>query len=778
MTFFHKAAAGLALALLLCITVPLRAEDDIVAEGNACAGLGEMSGVYRTSDGGVEAKWTFGTGTGAVKPGDPFAAEHTYLPATERLGEGPHFFLFGQVGKDCTSISGTWRALFSPSGRTRLMSGAFTASIAPGTITVVNADNDPQQAHGWLGLNYRRSALPEAVLVDLRQRLEFHGPDHRARNTELSERLAFSGARPAKRSLVLPGAVSFRGEPPVSRNVVLAESLAFRGENDRVRRIAIAAGLSFGGKPVSTQTVPVAQALSFSGRLAAARTVVLDRPLAFRGKPHVIRTIDLTEILWFSGKPHRIRTITFEDRLIFVGKPQRSLPVLLTEVLIFAGDAAETRSVEPVQGLRFSGTERQPAVIALSRSLQIHGPRPGTRAIGLPRALSFNGARERNRRVAFEAPLVFSGPRLASRTVDIGTGLFFGGASRQTQQIALPAALEFAGKAIRSRVVTLGQVLEFHSGGEPAEISIVLEGLAPTGTGPCGDALDTGLKVLDIDRSLPDTSEGITADYIQRLRSAFAPYQAYASNALERQAECMETRLAEFRRLTDGGTHDQWLQTPAFNAETFYTNQITATRNAALYLRQIALELEAIEGILRDEEQFHSFGGVDEPEAANFGLVSENGAEPSAEGSDVMSMRDFELMAKHIPANAEALTAQRNLYLQRKLALRFGYLEDLLPRTIKGLADWTQVDGYVKGRFLPQVAAAIDARLDELRLAAGEGADLAMPQDEFASHARAFSNLTQVTGNRISGDSFEDFMSGKVRNNDFDPWPDPEAIQR
>ncbi|MCY6382087.1 hypothetical protein [Hoeflea prorocentri] len=778
MKFLWQVATGLALALLFCTTVPLRAQDNTTADGDVCASLGDLSGVYRTSDGSVEAKWMFGAGTGAVNPGDPFTAEHTYLPGVARLGAGPHYFLFGRVGEDCTSISGTWRALFSPSGNARIMSGAFTASIAPGTVTIISADDDPERSHDWLGTNYRQNTAPEAILVDLSGRLEFHGPAYRVRQTELSGPLAFSGERPAARSLALSQALTFNGAPPTSRQIALTESLKFHGEDGQVRTVEITTGLSFGGKPLNTQTVSVADALSFSGRQPAARTIMMDRPLAFRGKPLVVRTIDLTDTLLFQGKPYRRHSVTLTERLAFSGKPQQSLIVELTEALVFAGDAVRTRIVDPKQGLQFSGTERQPLVIALNRSLTLRGPHPGARDIGLAPTLSFTGAQEWNRRIAIAVPLAFHGPRVQSRAVDIESRLLFEGASRQSRQIALPASLEFAGKRIRSRIVALEATLEFHSGGEPVETAIVLEGLGPTGAGPCGDALDTGLKVLDIDRSLPETSEGITADYIGRLRSVFAPYQAYASKALERQAECMETRLAEFRRLTGDEPHALWLRTPAFNAETFYSNQIAATRNAALYLRQIAFELEAIEILLRDEKQFHSFGGVDEPAAANFGLVTDSQANRNVKGSDIVSMRDFELMAKHIPANAEALTDQRNLYLQRKLSLRFGYLEELLPHTIEGLADWTQVDAYVKARFLPQAAEAIDTRLDELKLAAGEDAALTIPQDEFASHARAYSGLTQVTGNRISGDSFADFMNGKVRNGDFDPWPDPDVIRR
>ena len=98
--------------------------------------------------------------------------------------------------------------------------------------------------------------------------------------------------------------------------------------------------------------------------------------------------------------------------------------------------------------------------------------------------------------------------------------------------------------------------------------------------------------------------------------------------------------------------------------------------------------------------------------------------------------------------------------LHRKLALRLAYLEALLPRTIAGLAEWTQVEGYLTREFMPRVAGEVAAGTDQ----------------DAGSYAREFSELAQVTGNRISGDEFADFMGGKVRDGDFDPWPDAKIL--
>lgn len=748
----HRPALAF-LVLALTFAAPAAAQ-----EQDTCAGLGDLSGLYTTSDGSVEASWTFASSGETHRAGDPFQAEHTYLPAVERLGPGPHYLLFGRMGDGCRSISGTWRALFAPSGG-GLTTGAFTASVAPGAITIVSADDDADQPIGWLGLNYQIDGNDEPVPVDLQERLAFSGATVTSHGVTIAGQLLFEGERPAIATITITDTLAFAGRQQRSRTIETTP-LAFRGPKGGTRIVELDATLAYRSASRGARLLELAETLAFSGKKDAQRVVVLEESLTFSGKPHIVRTVRLSETLAFPGRPVATRIIALEEALAFSGKPHVVQRVTLTDALEFHGDRRAPRQVE-TGALSFSGMPPATRRIDLSETLELHGLAPAGHTVTLLRRLAFQAEREGTRPVAFSQSLTFSGPRVARRSVTMPVPLAFHGNTVETQDVSLPAGLAFSGKQARARIVLTDAALQFHGMTGPVEVSIVLENLDPVGAGPCGLMLDTGLRTLDIEESLPETPDGITHDYIEKLRAAFGPYHSYIADTLDRQAACMEERLAGFREIAANDVHEKWLKAPAFNAETFYTNQIRATRNAALYLRQIAWELDGIAQILNDEESFHSFmTGVDAPEAANFGLVTEDAAVPVPQGGDVMRARDFELMVKHAPETAETLIAERNRYLHRKLALRLAYLEALLPRTIQGLADWTQVEGYMTREFMPRVAGEI---------AAGTA-------DAPPSYAQEFTKFTQVTGNRISGGEFSDFMGGKVRNGDFDPWPDAKIL--
>ncbi|WP_136659403.1 hypothetical protein [Nitratireductor sp. XY-223] len=743
------------LVLALTFAAPAAAQEE-----DTCAGLGDLSGLYTTSDGSVEADWTFLSSGETPQAGDPFQAEHTYLPGVERLGPGPHYLLFGRMGEGCRSISGTWRALFAPSGTGRMMSGAFTASVAPGAITIVSAEDDADQPVGWLGLNYQIDGNGEPVPVTLQQRLAFNGTTVTTRDVTVAAQLSFGGERPATGTVELGERLAFTGHQPQSRTIEWGETLAFHGLGDGTRTVELTATLEHHGKPTGTRTLDLADALAFSGKESAQRVVALAESLSFSGKPYAVRRIELAETLAFPGQPLRTRTIALEEALAFSGKPHAVRRLTLTDALAFQGEARAPRGLD-LGALSFSGTPPVTRRIDFNEALELHGLMPAGRRVTLSRRLTFHADRDGTRPISLGERLAFSGPRPVSRAVAMPSPLSFHGDTVRMREVSLPGALHFSGKQARARMVLTDGTLEFHGMTGPIEVSIVMENLDPVGAGPCGLMLDTGLRTLDIEESLPETPDGITPDYIEKLRAAFGPYHSYIADTLDRQAACMEERLEGFREIAADAAHESWLKAPALNAETFYTNQIRATRNAALYLRQIAWELDGIARILNDEESFHLFdSGIDAPEAANFGLVTKGADAPVPSGGDIMKAKDFELMLKHAPETAEALIAQRNQYLHRKLTQRLAYLEGLLPRTIGGLADWTQVEGYVTREFMPRIAGEI---------AAGTGGDA-------ASYAREFSELAQVTGNRISGGEFSDFMGGKVRDGDFDPWPDAKIL--
>ncbi|MDA4846140.1 hypothetical protein [Hoeflea poritis] len=747
----RPALAFLALALIFAAPAAAQEED-------TCAGLGDLSGLYKTSDGSVEANWTFASSGETPQAGDPFQAEHTYLPAVERLGPGPHYLLFGRIGDGCRSISGTWRALFAPAGG-GLTTGSFTASVSPGAITIVSADDDADQPIGWLGLNYQIDGNGEPVPVDLQERLAFSGNTATTRDVTVAGQLLFAGARPIVATIEIAQTLAFDGRQQRSRTVETSP-LTFAGPRGGARTVELDATLVYRGASLGARPIDLAEALAFSGKNNAQRVVAPEESLSFSGKPHIKRTVLLSETLAFPGRPVATRTIALEEALAFSGKPHVVRRLTFDSMLEFHGDDRAPRQVE-TGVLRFSGMPPAARRIALSETLELHGLAPAGRTMTLSRRLAFRAERDGTRPVAFSQSLAFSGPLATSRPVEMTAPLSFHGDTVETLDVALPVGLAFSGKQARARIVLTEAALEFHGMTGPVEVSIVLENLDPVGAGPCGLMLDTGLRTLDIEESLPDTPEGITPEYIEKLRAAFGPYHSYVADTLDRQAACMEERLEGFRAIATDNAHEGWLNAPTFNAETFYTNQIRATRNAALYLRQIAWELEGIAQILNDEESFHSFvTGVDAPEAANFGLVTDGAAVPVPQGGDVMRARDFELMVKHAPETAETLVNERNRYLHRKLGQRLAYLEALLPRTIGGLAEWTQVEGYLTREFMPRVAGEI---------AAGTGQDA-------ASYAQEFSELAQVTGNRISGGEFADFMGGKVRDGDFDPWPDAKVL--
>ncbi len=381
------------LALALTFAAPAAAQEE-----DTCAGLGDLSGHYTTSDGSVEANWTFASSGETPQPGDPFQAEHTYLPAVERLGPGPHYLLFGRMGEGCRSIIGTWRALFAPTG-SGLTTGAFTASMAPGAITIVSADDDADQPIGWLGLNYQIDGNGAPVPVDLQERLVFSGPTFSTQDITIEEQLAFLGETPVSVEIDFQELLVFSGKQPQSRTIEPDASLTFHGQGTNARTIALDATLEYHGKPSGTQLLDFADALAFSGKKRAQRIVDLGQSLSFSGKPHVVRTVELAETLAFPGRPVTTRTITLQEALAFSGKPHVVQRVILDDALAFHGAQRAPRTVN-LDPLVFQGDPQGIRRIDLSETLELHGLEPAGRTVTLTRQLSFKAGKDRTRPVA------------------------------------------------------------------------------------------------------------------------------------------------------------------------------------------------------------------------------------------------------------------------------------------------------------------------------------------------------------------------------------------
>ncbi len=685
--------ASFLVALLLALPVAGQAQDSpAAASGGACAVLGRLSGLYRSEDGNIEARWAFTTLGETVRPGDSFLTEHTNMPAVGSTGPGPHYVLYGVVDADCASVSGKWRALFAPSDEQKLMTGDFFASLAPGTITITDADDDPDQPHGWVGISVAFVDEPDPPMqIVYAQPLELHGLFGKMVTVSIADQLAFAG------------------ENSATQTVFLADALEFHATSQSPGTIDLETALEFHAPSSGPKSIALTDRLAFPGKSHQGRTIDLAGALEFRGKPFGRRSIDLAEPLQFKGKQHGTRTAALSDTLTFHGEWPAVHTVTISEPLEFHRKRDETRSVA-LAGLSFHG--KTPAAI---------------RSVGLSGPLMFQGKR-----------------RPATRTV------------------ALPVRLAFPGDTASARAALTATAPD------------------PAGAGPCGALLGDSIRRADFNQAIPQSADDITAEAIEKLRAAYAPYQKSTADALDTQADCMERRLESFRTLTALSPHNYWANNPAFNGATFYTGQIEAVRNAAHYLRQVDWELQGIEQAMKHAETFYIFDSVDDPQAMKFGLVTDGRDAPEFQDANSMRMRDFELLKKHAETDAAAMTTQRNRYFRRKLAQRFRYLDALMARTIAGLADWTEVENHVTRTFMPRVASAITTRVNELKDIHDETqpptAVFVLPQGEFDRYFKEFSKLTQTTGPKIGKNSFRDFMNNKVWYDDYDPWPDASAL--
>ncbi|MEX3007316.1 hypothetical protein [Hoeflea sp. TYP-13] len=537
----------------------------------------------------------------------------------------------------------------------------------------------------------------------------------------------------------------FVDEPDPPRGIIFAEALEFQSQSGKGTAITMSAQLAFQGAVRETRMVELSEKLAFHGTSQAIAAIEFDMKLEFHGPPTDPRTIAFDDGLQFRGKPRPKRTIDLAESLEFHGEPYAARTIELSQGLVFSGKRFASRITELSEALTFRGEEPHTREVAVLETLEFHHGRNGTRSVVITDALIFYGNVDQSRSVSFSDALAFQGERRPA-----------------PQNIALATRLVFPGDT------------------ELARAAIITAPPAPTGAGPCGNFLDDSFRTAEFSQSLPESADDITVEFIEKLRAGFTPFQEGAARALETQAACMEKRLESFQKLSALSPHDYWTSNPAFHGETFYTKQIEAARNAALYLRQIAWELQGIEQALKHEEQFFIFDSLDDPQAMKFGLVTDGLAEPAPQAGNAMRMRDFELLQKHAEADAGALVTQRNRYIRRKLAQRFRYLETLLPRTLDGLAAWTQIENHVTRDFMPRVASAISLRIKELKGIHDETQPISVafsvPDGEFDSYAQEFSRLTQTTGPKIGGGSFDDFMHNKVWYDDFDTWPDAKSL--
>jgi hypothetical protein len=753
-------------ALILSLLFPAAGQaqqGDNATSNDTCAQLSVLSGRFETSSRRIVANWSFGTADGGTRPGGPFTAEHTYLPAIPILGPGPHYVLSGVIDENCSLLSGNWTATFSDGEKQRVMSGSFVAAIGPDTISIIRADDDADRPHGWVGIRYFAAVEQDVPrIIEFADTLEFHGGQIKTRTIEIADALQFHGEPDEARIVALAKALAFHGETGETRTVEIAAALEFHGEPDNARLVELAEILEFHGEPSETRTVEMVDMLRFHGENGETRTIEYVTTLEFHGDPEEERVVAFTEVLEFHGDTDEARTIELAEVLEFHGDRAMANTVQFSRILEFHGERDEARTINITDVLEYHGEPDLAGIVEFGEALEFHGEPNVPRAIELARVLEFHSEPHQPRRIELAEVLEFHGEPNEARTVEFVEMLRFHGAKPETQTVELAETLEFRGETDASQPITIAN--------EPDSI----------GGGPCGTNLAADLRVVSIDLSLPESSDGITTDYIEGLRATYSAYFGRVADALDAQADCIETRLKNFQRQANQPPHSHWVKNPTVDIDAFYTNQVNATRNAALYLRQVDWELAGIEKSLKDKANFYYYDRNSPPEVADFGLVTGEQAEPAYQDGNSMTVKDFELMKKHSPANADALIDQRNLYIYGKLALRFGYLEELLPRTIDGLADWTQVEDYLTRRFMPRIASTIKRRVGELKnthkLSESAQTDFVVPFGQFSAYAQEFARLTQLSGTPLDGGSFDKFMTGAVGHGKFDAWPDAKAV--
>ena len=528
--------------------------------------------------------------------------------------------------------------------------------------------------------------------------------------------------------------------------------------------IVFADPLQLLGQAARSVPVTLDDQLAFSGSKAEPRTVLLDDGFEFRARVLKPGTVDLDEALEFHGPSGGPLSIALDEGLSFAGNSTELRPLTLTGVLQFHGKPLALRAVELAEPLQFSGDRNETRIVRLGEPLRFEGVWPSVRTVVLSAPLEFHRRREATRNVA-TAALSFRGKTAAQmRVIDLAGPLIFQGQITDQQTLVMPARLVFPGDTASARAALTARPVD------------------PTGAGPCGTPVGDSIARADFEALIPASPDDVTVEAIDGLLAAYTPYAAKTAQTLDTQADCMEQRLEAFSALIKISPHDRWAQNPAFNGQSFYSGQIEAVRNAALYLRQVDWELAGIDQAMKDTETFHIFDLVDDPEAMKFGLVTDGGDAPEVLGSNSMKMSDFELLLKHAENDANALLTQRNRYFQRKIAQRFRYLDALVVRTTEGLADWTALENHLTRSFMPRVASAITTRINELKKVHDETqpatAPFVVPQGEFDGYFSEFTRLAQTSGPKIGNASFRDFMNNKVWYSDYDSWPDTTIIDR
>lgn len=532
-------------------------------------------------------------------------------------------------------------------------------------------------------------------------------------------------------------------DPPVL--IVFAEPLEHHGLPDKRVAVALEEQLQFAGERSTSRTVALSDTLEFRARMLRPQTIDL-AALEFRGSRQGPTDIVLSESLSFAGKLNTSRMLELSGTLEFRGKPFAQNTIVFSEPLQFSGDRHGMQIVAPAEVLRFSGT------------------RPSVQTVTMPE------------------PLEFRHRRLENRSVETAALSFRGESSPPVQTVSLAAPLIFRGPEAVQRPVVMPARLVFPGDTASARAALIARPADPAGAGPCGALVGDSVTREDFSALIPASPDDVSPESIDRLRAAYAPYADKTARALDAEADCMEKRLQAFSALIDLSPHDRWAQNPAFSGQSFYSSQIEALRNAALYLRQVDWELTGIDQTMKDEETFYIFDLLDDPEAMKFGLVTEGDDGPSVQGSNSMKARDFELLQKHAENDANALLTQRNRYFQRKIAQRFRYLDALMARTIDGLADWTTIENNLTREFMPRVASTITARINELKQVHDDTQPatsiFVVPQGEFDNYLAEFNRLAQTSGPKIGNATFRDFMNNKVWYSDYDPWPDAAEIER
>lgn len=537
---------------------------------------------------------------------------------------------------------------------------------------------------------------------------------------------------------------------------------SFVDEPAPARQIVFAEALEHHGPPRQGKALAFDEPLAFSGRRSEPAVIALTDGLRFPARRLAPTELDLTPGLSFEGRPVGPREVTLAGTLSLSGAVFEKRPVDIAATLAFHGKPLGLQTVDLVSPLQFTGKQYGPRPVALGESLEFSGALPVQRLVTIDTPLTFRH-RENTERILALPRLAFRGkPDTQRQIVDLAGPLTFSGTQWDTPSFVMPVRLVFPGDTAEARAAVITRPVD------------------PAGAAPCGTVADAAIERADFEALIPQAPDEVTAEAVEKLRAAVAPYVRRVAAALDVEAVCMEQRLQAFETLTALSPHDRWARNPAFNGRQFYTGYIAAVRNAAQYLRQVEWELTGIEQALKDTETFYLFDSVDDPEALKFGLVTDGEDSPTVREATRMKMGDFELMKKHAESDAVAMLNQRNRYFQRKIAQRLRYLDALIARTQEGLADWTAIENHITRDFMPRVAAAIQARIAELKEEHDRTQPLTaiffIPRGEFDAYFTEFAGLTQSTGPRIGNASFRDFMNNKVWYGDHDAWPSADLL--